>query len=128
MAVVALAAMSAARIAEENGNRKSDDERAADRSSTRTGTVVPDMVSALRGAPSCQDIPETGCRALINATAVFGIWIAQGKTYRSMTGIDIPAHDHYFFAIAIGEVLVSLGIGFLIAFELRRKSLREKDG
>jgi len=66
--------------------------------------------------------------ALINATAVFGIWIAQGKIYRSMTGIDIPAHDHYFFAIAIGEVLVSLGIGFLIAFELRRKSLREKDG
>jgi hypothetical protein len=63
---------------------------------------------------------------LIGATAVLGTWITQGKIYHSMAGIDVPASDNYFFAIIIGESLVSLGIVFLIAVKLRRKGGLER--
>jgi F0F1-type ATP synthase membrane subunit c/vacuolar-type H+-ATPase subunit K len=58
---------------------------------------------------------------LIGATAMLGSWIIQGKIYSSMTGIDVPTSDNYFFAVIMGESLVSLCVGFLVAFKLRRK-------
>ena len=39
--------------------------------------------------------------ALYAAITVLGVWIAQGKIYKSMTGIDVPAQDNYFFAVII---------------------------
>ena len=44
---------------------------------------------------------------LIGVTAVLGTWITQGKIYHSMAGIDVPASDNYFFAIIIGESLIT---------------------
>lgn len=59
---------------------------------------------------------------LIAATALLGTLILQTTLYRSMTGIDVPAHDNYFFAFVIGEDIVSLFIIFRVAFGLRKKS------
>jgi hypothetical protein len=55
------------------------------------------------------------------ATILLGTAFAQGRLYQTMTGISIPAQDNYFFATFIGQTLVSLGIIFRIALELRRK-------
>jgi hypothetical protein len=62
--------------------------------------------------------------AFAGAIAVLGTWFAQGRLYYAMTGIGIPAQDNYFFAVVLGESLVSLGIVFLLAFELRKKASR----
>jgi len=59
--------------------------------------------------------------ALVGAGTVLGVWVAQGKMYRSMTGINLPMRDNYFFAVVIGEAVVSLCILFFVAFELRRE-------
>ena len=58
---------------------------------------------------------------LIIATAVLGTLELQTRLYRLVTGIAVPAHDNYFFAIFIGEGIVSLCVIFLIAFDLRRR-------
>ena len=61
---------------------------------------------------------------LLAATALLGTLILQTAVYRAITGVTVPAHDNYFFAIIIGEDIVALCIIFLIAFDLRRKSSR----
>ena len=59
---------------------------------------------------------------LVAATASLGTLMLQTALYRSRTGIAVPAHDNYFFAIVIGEDVVALCIIFVIAFELRGKN------
>lgn len=59
---------------------------------------------------------------LIAVTAVLGTLILQTKVYRSITGIDVPAHDNYFFATVVVQDIVSICVIFRIAFDLRRKN------
>jgi hypothetical protein len=64
---------------------------------------------------------RAGLTSLAGVSALLGVWIIQGKIYYSLTGIGVPMSDHYFSAIVIGETIVSIGLVFLIALEIRRK-------
>src|SRR5262245_17130518 len=61
---------------------------------------------------------------LVLATATLTTLNLQQRLYSAMTGIRIPANDNVFFAIFVGEVVISIGIVFLVALELRKKGLR----
>jgi hypothetical protein len=65
--------------------------------------------------------------ALAGAVVVLGTWFTQGRLYYSMTGVGIPAQDNYFFSLVIGECVVSMGIIFLLAFELKKKESDKRD-
>jgi len=64
---------------------------------------------------------------LIAATSVLGTLKLQTALYRSITGIAVPAHDNYFYAIVVVEDVVSLCIIFRIALGLRKKNVDDSN-
>ena len=65
---------------------------------------------------------------LIAATSVLGTLTLQTALYRSITGIAVPAHDNYFYAIVLFlEDVVSLCIIFLVALGIRKKNVDDSN-
>ena len=54
--------------------------------------------------------------------AMFGVWMAQGALYRSLTGIQVLKKDQFFTVMTLIEYLISTGVILLVAFERRKKS------
>lgn len=58
---------------------------------------------------------------LIAIVGVVGVWFAQVTLYRSMTGIYAVKGDNFLFGVTVSDYVISLGVLFIAAAQLRRK-------